>query len=363
MITLESIKNEEQIQLIVNFLDDQAATTNKIYWQNTFQTIWENNPYLSDDLQKAWILVENEKIGGFLGSIPTQFWAEREAKTTFSATSWFVSHEFRKKSIYLLYKIIDQGSDTFIFNNTASETVAQILLTFGFKLQPTCSEKLSILFVNHAQSLQFFFIKKWESKTYFEKIDQFLIKPLSFLASPLLYFKQKIGLKLGSNLMVKEVTQADQTFDQLWERTKNKFEFTGVRTSESMNWFCADANFEKKIFAYYEENSLKGYAIFRFRKAAHRFKQLEMLDFWAEDFDKALPPIVSFAKEFAKKNEVTFITFSHFNPQISQILGNLGLQEVFVGKNAYYKADTEIMEKLNYENSYFTHLQGDYGFA
>ncbi len=365
---IREIKSTDH-QAIAHFLAYFPIINNRQsekYWLNCFQTLWETNPFLDGEKKvRGWLLIDQDEVGGCLFQFPSHFQQMPVSAIVSSSSTWFVLEKYRTKSFGLLQKLLQDNKYTILFTTTPSDATLPIIKKMGYQLIPTTLDFLSTMFVDYAQSLEFFLLKKAQNGGFFKIFqNSFLLRLASLGLSPALFLFQKMKLKLpkSGTYEIKIVEKANQDFDRLWERTKNRFAFTAVRNAAMLNWFCNDLNFPKTIIGLYQNSELKGYGIVRYRQAANRFKQIEVLDFWAEDFS-LINDFVVFLRNFAKKNKAAFITFPHFHEIIAEKLSAMGLLQVQVGANQYWKIPKDIETVFSAQNLYFTHLQGDYGFA
>src|SRR5204862_2980909 len=109
--------------------------------------------------------------------------------------------------------------------------------------------------------------------------------PLATLGAPVLDLFQAIrlrGLESSRRADVRELTRADETFDDLWQRTRTRWANTNVRTAQMVNWYCfAKQPAEKRLFAYLEGGELLGYMVLLVKGDAGR-RLMECVDVWID---------------------------------------------------------------------------------
>ncbi len=167
-------------------------------------------------------------------------------------------------------------------------------------------------------------------------------------------------------IRVKQITEADASFDQLWLRTKDLYPTTNLRTAEIINWHCfKNQALKKVVFGCYKSEQLVGYAIFGLKSSKrHTLKILECLDLWldpAESGQVAL--LIKASRRYAQTHGIDLVSFPHFNPHVDSHLSKLGLFQLKAERNEYLKANPRLETLLTSESAYFVGLQGDVGLA
>ena len=164
---------------------------------------------------------------------------------------------------------------------------------------------------------------------------------------------------------VKEIATADDSFDDLWQRTKKKYSNTNVRTADTVNWYCfSNKQAVKKLLGYYEGGKLIGYMAFMANENPE-VRILECVDLWIDSDGgegRILGSLVAKAQDCAKQFSFDQVMLPHFNRETAALYKKLGLlRQRTWKKNEYIKAPQHILEKITAENSYFVSAQGDYG--
>lgn len=104
-----------------------SSTLSKNDWQKLFV-----NNFNTDEDFCGFVIEDNEKIQGFLGTIFSKKTIGDKEYKFCNSTSWIVEKEYRAKSLILLMKIHKLKS--YIFTNfTPSKTVYPILKKLGYK--------------------------------------------------------------------------------------------------------------------------------------------------------------------------------------------------------------------------------------
>lgn len=336
----------------------KADIESQALWLDNFQFWWDNNPAFSNDLERGWLLRENGQITGFLGSIPTCFQLDGRSMTVFNSTTWRVLPEARHQSMNLLSRLLSAAKHSIVFNTTPNQEVTQILKALKFHLIPGLEEdRRSLAIINF-------------EKVFLSKLGHDLPKKILAKASaPFLHLIQQFRLRnLGqtNSFQVKQITEADTSFDQLWSRTRDLYANTNLRTADIINWSCfQNKSLKKTVFGCYRNDQLYGYAVFE-TKFSNRYQLnlLECLDLWVDPTEsKVVNTLVKATIDYAHTHAVDAVSFPHFNNPLDQSLSRLGLFQTRFERNEYLKASPQLARQLTPENSYFVGLQGDTGLA
>src|SRR4030066_82004 len=154
--------------------------------------------------------------------------------------------------------------DTIMFATTPSDITRRINEKVGFRLLQNDVDPIyeidSLIITNALKAIRL------------SPIVQRLSKPLSFAciilslllkvfnALQLIRFK-KNGLN-RKDITVMQLARADDSFDKLWEETKDYYVLTNVRTADVINWHLSlNPKSKKRLYACYGSGNLLGYMI------------------------------------------------------------------------------------------------------
>lgn len=346
---------EELASFLAHFYPETESQT---FWLSNFHFWWDNNPAFEPGFERGWLLRENGAIVGFLGSIPTCFQLDGQNMTVFNSTTWRVLPEARQQSMNLLSKLLMASRQSILFNTTPNDEVILILKALKFQAIPgSTGDYRSLVIIN--------FEKVALSKLGHRPGKKIAAK----LAAPLLNLIQRVRLRnlpQATSLQVKQITEADTSFDQLWSRTKDLYPNTNLRTAEVINWCCfQNKGLEKIAFGCYNQDQLLGFAIFAPRLSKrHNLNILECLDLWLDPSESTMmSALIEAASRYAHTHALDLVSFPHFNSQMGQQFNQLGLFQTKAEKNEYLKASPRLARHLTPETSYFVGLQGDAGLA
>ena len=97
------------------------------FWLNRFKFWWDSNPAFSEEIERGWLILADNKIAGFYGVVPTLMTYLQKERRVFNLTTWMVNPDYRSVSIRLLFKLINYSRKTILFDNTAGENPIRVL--------------------------------------------------------------------------------------------------------------------------------------------------------------------------------------------------------------------------------------------
>ncbi len=332
------------------------------FWLNRLRWWWDGNPAFSEEFERGWLLRDSGAIVGFLGVIPTRFQLSGTVISVLNSTTWCVLPQHRNASLTLILKQISLAKRTILFNTTPNERVDAVIRALNFKLLPRDSS------VGDALTNSFVVVNATNALRLKLKLAANPLSPvLAPAAAPLAKLWQFLRLRKpagpSARLDVRPVTEADASFDRLWERTQRAYSNTNVRTADVINWYCfQNRDFAKTVVGCFDGGELLGYAVVG---AAHDLKLsvLECLDIWADPTATRAPDsLIHAVAEHGRRMKCDLVLFPHLSAAVRTRLQELRL---FQGsphiRKEYFKAAPSIGDQLHEHNSYFSLLQGDYG--
>jgi hypothetical protein len=300
---------------------------------------------------------DGQTIVGFLGIIPTRFQLCGQETTVFNATTWRVLAAYRGHGIGLLLKAIAYSKNTLLFDTTPTDAVAEIARKLKFRKLPRPAIYDQYQRSSLALNLRRVFVYRFPGLRKFKSLER-----LQALFSGVLEMRIR-RLERKTTLRVISLETADESFDELWQRTKRLYPNTNVRTSESLNWHCfAHKSFKKHLFGCLDQNDLLvGYAIFWVRPLKD-LTVMECVDLWYDiSHSSAVHALVGFSVRYAKTNKFDVVEVPHFNQAIYQFCRELGfLRKKYRDRKDLYLSKPDIEREMNPVNSYFVSLQGDF---
>jgi hypothetical protein len=342
---------EQLGSFLAHFPDERQGQD---FWLDRLRYWWDSNPAFSDSTPRGWMANDEDKIVGFIANIPTALKVADQELMAYNASSWRVLPEFRSNSLGLMFKLLQASSKSVLFDATASGEIVPIIRGLGFAPLSELSDTRSVAI------------------TGLDKIASLKLKlgplPAGLLRTVVSPFNRiaPLGLrrlKPVSGLDVKSLNHADEGFDQLWERTKNQYHATNVRTAKVINWYCFGSSIRRKeLFACYRGTQLLGYMVCIDHKTAQT-RPLECVDLWVDSNDlEVARALLSEAAAYATRNRCGYLSVAHINSFTKQICDKLGmLSRSGRETNEFFKAPKTLAQSVVRPDSYFVRAQGDYG--
>jgi ribosomal protein S18 acetylase RimI-like enzyme len=361
---------EKDIPEIASFISEIFRFNTLGDWVTHLSNIWRNNPAFHQKWDRGILLRSEEQIVGFLAKFPTKMQFNGKEMLVANASNLSVHKDFRRKGIgtRLREEYANSCKDTIMFATTPGNDIARrINEKVGFRPLHNDVDPIyeidSVIITNALKAIRLSLIVQRLSKhlSFASVILSLLLK--AFNALQLIRFK-KSGLN-KKDIAVMQLASADDSFDRLWEETKDYYMLTNVRTADVINWHLnLNPKSKKRLYACYGSGNLLGYMIIgdiRIRNVDLKY----CFDVW---FKKGHEYIIESIVNFILKQEETqhygAIILPHFNILISKYLSSIGLFKVKGRKiKNYYSAPKWIEEKLAPDNCYLVHIQGDRGIS
>lgn len=329
-------------------------------WLELMRAWWDRNPAFDEALPRGWVVREEGKIGGFFGSLPLKFQAGYREVRAFAALHWYVLPAYRGQSLQLRLRPLDLHKQAIHFSTTPKADRLPLLTRLGYRPIPR----------GPGTELQSHFLLDARKFLGRQARARLLRGPSAAVAAPLLTVAQAYRTRRLTRLReanVRVLSRADESFDDLWERTRMRYAATNVRTADVVNWYCSAVTpSDKTLLGLYERDVLQGYMIL-WRKTEPGRRFLECVDVWIDPSAgeaRILGGLVSKAIACAREDRAERVIFPHFNTAMAEIYRDFGLlQGPRWTKREFLKAPPEVMAGITVENSYFVWAQGDYGLA
>jgi hypothetical protein len=320
-----------------------------------FRLWWEENPAFQPEMKRGWVLSEKDAIVGFVGNLPSNLLLAGRPATAYSATTWRVLPEYRNQTLGLIFQWMALGKSAVLFATTPTQDVVKILQTMRFRLLPPADDYSTSVLVLSSRSV----IAAMGGDN---PLAEFAGLLGGAAADQVQKFRSR-KIHSADTEPVRRFCQADTLFDQLWERTKDLYANTNMRTSSWINWYCFHPpNAGKFLLGYVQDDRLRAYAICQ-PKRHEKLKLLECADFWGEaNMEDTMPALLHAIERQARQDGYDLVIFPHFTRAYGAALESLGLTtRKFSLKTNYFKpqAGAEVTE----QNSYFVSAQGDYGLT
>jgi GNAT superfamily N-acetyltransferase len=339
-------------------------------WKLFLSDIWDDNPAFPLDSNRGILLKAGNKIVGFLAKFPTNMQFDGTEILVANASGLSVHPDFRRTGIgtRLRKEYADSCKGTIMFATTAgTEVTRKINEKVGFKPLPKDIDSIheidSLIITNALEFAKIIFIllRLPNYLGFLTVILSWCLK--GFNSLQLLRFKKKVSNRTVVSVI--QLERADDSFDRLWEETKDYYMLTNVRTADVINWHLRlNRKSKKRLYACYRGGNLLGYMMI----ADIKIRNVDLkycIDVW---FKKGKEYGIGAIVDFIMKREGTqsfgAIILPHFNRRISNYLTSVGLFKVKGRKSINYcSAPKSMKEKLAPDNCYLVHIQGDRGIA
>lgn len=353
VFVVKPVDYDQLAEFLRDFPGFQQRT--KEFWVDRLRYWWELNPAFSESFSRGWILRNNDQIVGFFGSIPLKLLLSGKETTVFAGTTWRVLPSFRGMSMALKSRQMEEHKEVLHMSARTRQEVIPLLKLLRYQPIHRSSNQQSMLIVDFSPVL----------RAKFKKLGGTALAKILAPGPWMLQAFRTRRIKQLADHKVKIVDKADASFDALWERTRNCYANTNVRSAAVINWYCFGIDeLKKTLLGYYEGNQLLGYMML-VRDESPAVKALDCLDLWLDPegpVEKVLASLVAKAADYAKENGLDRVVFAHFNEHLALLYSKLGLIQRPVWKqNEFFKGPAHIVENIRPENSYFVVAQGDVG--
>ncbi len=244
-------------------------------YKETWDHLWIRNKYYTQDWQIGWVVEDSKKVVGFIGNIPRAYTFRDKIWIAGVARAFVVDVQYRKYSLQLLVKFIQQNkSDILIFSSANSEAGKVYELMNAKKIPQKEYEKDLFWIISPFNFLVSFFLKRDISALY-SYVLSIVFTP--FLSLHSIYRRYLILLNTKKhkidNILVDNLPDE---FDIFWNKFRelNSDKFLTMRSAKDIQWqFSKSFAVEKKprIFIVSEEREIIGYAIVT-RQDSKKFK-------------------------------------------------------------------------------------------
>ena len=338
------------------FPEDQSQSTQS--WLSRIRAWWDLNPAFEDSFARGWLLRDDGKIVGFLGSIPRKFQLRGNETTVFAGTTWRVLPEFRGMSVALKLRQMDEHGDVLHFSTTPTAEVARLLELLGYATfcRGSRDGDHSAIFLNFEKVLR----ARLQDATLGDMLAKRLAPVLGAIQTCFIR-----NLKHCGHSDVRVLERAGKEFDDLWKRTRSRYANTAIRTADAINWYCFSSKvFEKTLFGYFEGHRLVGYMVF-LSTEKRGMKFFECVDAWIEPVSNQTQvrgALVEKARQYAEQGSFDRMFLPHFDRDAAASYARLGLISMRSwGKPGFLRGPRHVMDQIMTAPSYFVLAEGDYG--
>jgi hypothetical protein len=330
----------DEIDELSLFLADESEIGFSAHqWKLKIIWMWKENPFFISGKEIGWKITDDQnKIMGFLGSIPVKYVINNTKFDGYWATSWYVNSNARSCSLALFENF--SNSEGILFNNTPIKRVEPILSKL-FKYSKADN--------------------KWFNSSIF-----YLFNPLNSGYSKFNYFRNK-----WLNILFYLLTTVFILFREMlylfcyfifgmynFDNLKRMFsEDSSELDNQMLSWIVNKSDDSNRIFLYdiYSKGNCKGSFLVKVRLSA-RFNYIEFIQSKSSDTSN-FNNFISYFKfvKFLEKE------FPHLNFAIIKSDFDFGLYSILLGfkvnfnQSCYYKNKT----KSNIESFRASSIDGD----
>lgn len=327
-------------------------------WLRRMRSWWDLNPAYDGAQARGWILRDGGAIVGFLGAIPWRFRIGGRETTVFGGTTWRVLPEYRGSSFALKRRQMDEHGDALHLSTTPRAEVERLLKRLGYApmREGRDPEFHSAIILDFGKLLR----AKLGGGAAARGLAQCAALPLRALQS-----LRMRRLRRSAHRNVRQLDRADARFDELWERTKDRFPSTHVRNAAAINWYCfGSPEFEKSLLGYFEGDRLAGWIVFlATERRGMRF--FECVDLWTEPGPRRemiIGALIEKGRRVAKAGGFDRVYLPHFDRRIEAAYRHLGLLRMSgPARPGLVTGPEALMLALRPSNAYLVLAEGDYG--
>ncbi|MBF0371408.1 MAG: hypothetical protein HQL52_18365 [Magnetococcales bacterium] len=296
-------------------------------WLARLRFWWEENPAFDEKWRRGWLMMDEGRIVGMLGEIPTlvRFFGEDRQVGNFS--TWRVLEAYRGNGLKLLFRAVKLNRDLPMFTTTPTPKVAKIFS--GFRFNNLTEHLDEQLYFCHLTPLVRRFAARMGPLHFLSGIPAILARLLQWFffvwAKP-----DPGGLTTGPARVWGEPGPA---FDRLWQRTRDRYDVTNVRQADVLRWRLALPLPEARIHLFGlpgPGGEVVGLARFmeEYPPAFPDERHLVCQDIWSEEAAGTVEmsaALLKAAVHFAKKEGISVVRIPHFQPHLARAGRRAGL--------------------------------------
>lgn len=362
MTEVEPVEPEAYASLARFLAGWPGETLKEGSWLRRFALWWDANPFLAPGAPRGWTVRDGERVVGFFGMVPMPFQIAGRETIVYASTTWRIDERFRHLSLTAISNILRQTRDSLLFVWTGNNGLLKVLKAFKFRPLPRgnsfYARQPSVLVLRLAPVVDY--VRATSGKSPF---------PPLLLAAPGAVFSAHArtihgAMKLFSQrLTTRRVDRADESFDDLWRRTKGRVANTNVRSADYLNWHCFTApDYAKRLYACrpLDQGPLVGLAIAN-EKTARGTRVLECVDLWTDPSEPhALDSLMSEMINDARRSKAAAFEL----PPYSEAIRHFARWRAFLPRRApnrgeYFLGHQQAFDAVTESSSYFCGLQGD----
>lgn len=227
---------------------DDPRRSEAAFWQWQFI----ENPYVARDNIPLWVVKSDDQIVGQVAAIPVLFKLGNEERQALWIVDYVVLPEYRSGGIGIRLLQTSESWCPVSLTLGYNENAAMVMSRLKWKLLGRIHRYQILLFPGHA----------------IQKISHFA--PARHLANLLYRPLRPAAKKLppAAAGAVRQLTQFDSSFDELWREASVQWPCAIVRSSRFLDWqFKKQPGKKYDILGYFEAERLLGYVVLFFRSS------------------------------------------------------------------------------------------------
>ncbi len=325
------------------------------FWLSRFDLWWDKNPAFEKQHLRGLVLINKNKIVGFLGCIPTFFQLGQDTIIVFNETTWRVDKEFRGlASVEMVTRLLDYSKNSIHFRSGGRQDAKKMQDWLGFRNiydQETIKTYYIISNLRNVLSKRIPFIKRI-------KVLHSMVYPLSLSYK---FLMNLLTNTIKGTFYVRRIDNPDANFDELWHKTKSIIN-TNVRTSEVLNWFCSnnDGVSKNTLFGCYKNKELMGYLMCSSESGPDVLSRTTLVDLWGNLENRHVTnALIKAFINYGLANNYDLILL----PILHKAIHRCGKKFLINKKSMVMqcKVADQKWDQIKNGTSYFSYLHGDNG--
>jgi GNAT superfamily N-acetyltransferase len=322
---------------------EERLKGDEIFWKWHFL----ENPHASLDNVPLWIVRSGEQVVGQMATIPVKLKVGEEEKRALWIIDFILLPEYRGRK---LGKRLMQA---------ARETYCTTMLALGYNKDSEAvlrSHKWVSLGNINRYHIMLFPGNASKEIAGLAPVRQLI----NLIYAPLRPSLNKLSLPEGGAL--REVTQFDSSFDELWRGASGQWPCAVVRNARFLEWqFMKQPGKKFDVLGYYENDRLLGYVVLFFRKAVHDGASdkvaISDLCYNAKNSPRVIKSLLKGALRLALERRAGGLVIDVLDPLVEQELRQFGFLRIKASPP--FMAGTFEHQDLMYERSNWFLTRGD----
>jgi hypothetical protein len=352
MTAVVAVRAADYAQLAQFLATFPGETYAQDFWIRRFATWWDDNPAFDEGCVRGWVVRDDQgNTAGFIGNVPSLFQLQRRELRVFGGTTYRVLPANRNSSVRLyLAQIAAQGS-ALLFNTTPNPGVERVLDYLQFRSLPSHrSGRRFLVAIDPGRAMRAHLRSRLEHLP-----DAIAGVPLALAQLPLRYRLR------GAALEVRILQRADEAFDDLWSRTRDRYANTSIRSAAQVQWMCfANADARRTLLGCYAGGSLSGFAIFG-DTLWRGTRVLDLVDLWTDGpRHEVARALLAAVWEYARKHRHAVVALYDYQPGDAELFRDLGIFLTLPDpRKHYYRCPESEDRALSLAETCFSGLEGD----